>query len=111
VNIPGAERTVVDVAKVRDYLLSLEHPVGRAKAQFFEQLGFSRANSTTLRSQLQEFASGEAELGAPTPFGQKYVVRGTIRGTVAAAAIVTVWIVLHGEDFPRFVTAFPGTRS
>ena len=108
--IPGAERAVLDVAKVRDYLLSLEHPVGRAKAQFFEQLGFSRANWSALRSQLQEFATGEAELGARTPFGQKYIVRGTIHGPMAAAAIVTVWIVLHGEDFPRFVTAYPGTR-
>ena len=25
---------------------------------------------------------------------------------MAAAVIVTVWIVLHGEDFPRFVTAY-----
>lgn len=41
---------------------------------------------------------------------QKYVVRGTIHGAMAAAAIVSVWIVLHGEDFPRFVTAYPETR-
>jgi hypothetical protein len=111
VKIPGAERAVVDAAKVRDYLLSLEHPVGRAKARFFAQLGFSRANWSALRDQLQEFGGADAERGAATPFGQKYVVRGTIQGTVDSAAVVTVWIVLRAEDFPRFVTAFPGTRS
>jgi hypothetical protein len=37
--IPGAERAVLDDAKVRDYLLSAEHRVGSAKARFFAQLG------------------------------------------------------------------------
>ena len=108
--IPGGERPVIEEAKVRDYLLSPEHPVGRAKAQFFVPLGFERTNWSVLRDQLQQLASVDAELGASTRFGQKYVVRGTIHGPMAAASIVTVWIVLHGEDFPRFVTAYPGTR-
>ena len=108
--IPGSARPVIEEAKVRDYLLSPEHPVGRAKAQFFVPLGFERTNWSVLRDQLQQLASVDAELGAGTRFGQKYVVRGTIHGPMAAAAIVTVWIVLHGEDFPRFVTAYPGTR-
>jgi hypothetical protein len=29
--LPGSEHAVVDVAKVRDYLLSHEHPVGRSR--------------------------------------------------------------------------------
>ena len=33
--VPQAELAVVDPAKVRDYLLSPEHPVGRFKATFF----------------------------------------------------------------------------
>ena len=27
------------------------------------------------------------------------------------AQIVVVWIILSGEDFPRFVTAYPGAKS
>jgi hypothetical protein len=27
------------------------------------------------------------------------------------ARIVVVWIILDGEQFPRFVTAYPGARS
>jgi hypothetical protein len=110
VKIPGGERLVIEEAKVRDYLLSPEHPVGRAKARFFVRLGFERTNWSVLRDQLQHLGSVDAELGASTRFGQKYVVRGTRHGPMAAAAIVTVWIVLRGEDFPRFVTADPGTR-
>jgi hypothetical protein len=42
----------------------------------------------------------------------EYEARGTIqRPGGKAAVVVTVWIVLRGEDFPRFVTAYPGARS
>ncbi len=47
-----------------------------------------------------------------TRFGQKYVVLSTIQGpTGRSAPVVVVWIVLHGEDAPRFVTAYPGAKS
>jgi hypothetical protein len=67
VKIPGAERAVIDPAKVQNYLLSQEHPVGRAKARFFAQLGFSQENWTILRDELYRSASLEAQLG-PAPF-------------------------------------------
>jgi hypothetical protein len=45
-------------------------------------------------------------------YGQKYEVRGRIHGPSGkASALVAVWIILQGEEFPRFVTAFPGARS
>ena len=108
--LPGAERAVVDPAKVCDYLLSPEHPVGRSKARFFATLGFTRDGWPALRDALLAHArTGEAALGAASPFGQKYVVRGIIRGPGGREATVeTVWIVLAGEDAPRLVTAYPG---
>ena len=110
--IPGAERAIVGDAKVRDYLLSAEHRVGSAKAKFFVQLGFEPENWPILRDALGRFATGDAQLGAATSFGQKYTVSGTIQGPLGRSAqVVVVWIVLHGEDYPRFVTAFPGPRA
>jgi hypothetical protein len=108
--IPGAERAIVDPAKVRDYLLSPEHPVGRFKAVFFESLGYSRANWQALRSDLLRSArSADAAPGSSSPFGQKFEVRATLDGPSGRrAAVVVVWIVLNGEMAPRFVTAFPG---
>ena len=108
--LPGAEQAIVDPAKVRDYLLSFEHPVGRAKAAFFATLGFTRDRWPELREALLQLARTEpATPGADTPFGQKYHVAGTIQGPSGRAAIVvTVWIVLTGEKRPRFVTAYPG---
>jgi len=43
VRLPNGDRAVVDDAKVRDYLLSPTHPVGRFKSVFFMALGFSAA--------------------------------------------------------------------
>ena len=38
--LPRSDALVVDVRKVRDYLLSATHPVGQHKARFFAALGF-----------------------------------------------------------------------
>ena len=110
--IPGAERAIVDLAKVRDYLLSPEHRVGGAKARFFAQLGLDQQNWAVLHEQLCGFAKQEAQLGGATRFGQKYVVPGTIQGPSGrSASLVVIWIILNGEDFPRFVTAYPGAQQ
>ena len=108
--VPGAELAVVDPAKVRDYLLSSEHPVGRFKANFFGSIGYSRDDWQFLSASLLAIvASEDGAPGDKSAFGDKYEVRGTLVGpTGRSATVVTVWIVLTGESAPRFVTAFPG---
>lgn len=107
--LPQAARAVIESRKIRGYLLSPEHPVGRFKALFFEQLGFSTKNWQELRSELRRIAlQGEARATETTGYGKKYVVRGTIVSpTGRTAEVLTVWIVLVGETAPRFVTAYP----
>jgi len=111
--LPGVERAIVDAAKIRDYLLSESHPVGRFKATFFAALGYSAVAWAGLAADLRGHAlDNEAVATQANEYGQKYEVRGRIEGpTGRAADLVAVWIVLRGEDFPRFVTAFPGARS
>jgi hypothetical protein len=107
--LPNAERAVVAPAKVRDYLLSPEHPVGRAKARFFATLGFRRAEWPDLRDALLAHARGEAERAGGGAHGQKYAVRGILQGPAGRSApVVSVWIVLAGEEAPRLITAYPG---
>lgn len=108
--LPGAERAFVDPIKVRDYLLSPEHPVGCNKARFFAALGFTRAAWPALWRTLLSIAhEGEAVPGAETPFGRKYEIHATIIGPSGKPArVVTVWMIRDGEDFPRLVTAYPG---
>lgn len=111
--IPGANLAVIDPAKIRDYLLSPEHPVGRLKAVFFGALGYSRDDWQRLQQDfLAMVVSEDAVLGRSSNFGQKYEVRGTIQGPSGRRAeVVSVWIILAGERAPRFVTAFPGEKQ
>jgi hypothetical protein len=96
VKIPNVDRAVIDEAKVRDYLLSPEHPVGRAKSQFFVQLGFERSRWTVLRDALLRLGDGDAELGDKTGFGQKYVVRATIQHPASGPAAGSSAVVRFG---------------
>jgi hypothetical protein len=103
---------VVDAAKVREYLLSTTHPDGRSKATFFIDLGYSPLAWARLSDDLLGLATrGEVHLGRYGPHGQAYLVRGRLQGPVKTAEVITVWIVLEGEDRPRLVTAYPGRVS
>ena len=111
--LPGVDRAVVSASKIRDYLLSDSHPVGRFKAAFFTARGYSAAGWEALAADLRRHAlDNEASAIEANEYGQKYEVRGTLVGpTGKTAVIVAVWIVLLGQDSPRFVTAFPGAKS
>jgi len=113
VKLPGIDRAVVNADKIREYLLSQAHPVGRFKAAFFAGVGYSAAEWEVLVADLRGHAvENQASATEANEYGQKYEIRGTMgRPAGKTAVVVAVWIVLHGEDFPRFVTAFPGARS
>ena len=111
--LPGIDDAVVDEGKIRDYLLSESHPVGRFKAAFFSSLGYSRHAWQVLARDLElHAAENEAVPTEHNRYGQKYEIRGRIQGPSGKAAeLVAAWIILDGEEFPRLVTAFPGARS
>ena len=95
--------------KVGAYLLVLEHPQGQSKAHAFVKAGFSLGSSRMLADQLRRLArSGVARNGSHSIYGQKYEIDGMIQSPSGAQlAVRTVWIVRFGEDFTRFVTAYP----
>jgi hypothetical protein len=109
VRVPNGHRATIDPAKIRDYLLSPVHPIGRFKSAFFVSLGYSRDDWRRLEADLlvhvQDYEVAETQ---PNPYGVKYVVSGTLFGPLSAAGVITVWIVRDGESAPRLVTAYPG---
>jgi hypothetical protein len=107
--IPKADRATIDPAKLRDYLLSDTHPVGRFKAAFFRALGYSTDTWERLRDDLLSLLrTNPAAPGNPNAFGQTFQVDGMLIGPLGRSAEVrTVWMIRTSEDIPRFVTAFP----
>ena len=109
-NLPAADRALIQPEKLRDYLLSTEHPIGRFKAAFFARVGYSRQDWRQLQLDIWQIAqAGTAVERQGSTFGRKYEVNGTLRGPSGReASVTTVWIVKNGEDFPRLVTVYPG---
>lgn len=107
--LPNADRAVIEPNKVRDYLLSASHPIGRFKATVFAALGYGTDRWDVLRDDLLSLArTHPAAPGQPSPFGTKYEVDGVLIGpTGKSMTFRTVWIVRAEEEAPRFVTAFP----
>lgn len=90
-------------------MLSTSHPVGRFKARFFLELGFQTEDWGTFVEALREqHLTGEAMPAPPDQYGQRFVVRAILQGLAGGAHVVSVWFVRTGEDFARFVTAYPG---
>jgi hypothetical protein len=107
VKIPNADAAIISTEKIRDYLLSDAHPIGRYKAAFFRQLGFEREKPEALQQALRQLLQGDSTPAEATEYGQKYLTRGALYGPAAAARVTAVWIIIVGEWTPRFVTAYP----
>lgn len=107
--LPNPQRAVVDVRKVREYLLPRSHPIGRFKAAFFARAGFHAGNWAELSAALRNLAhEGEAVLGDADEYGQRYLVPGTLKGPTGVDLEVTaVWILPGPDAPPRLVTVFP----
>jgi hypothetical protein len=63
--IPNADKAVVDIRKLRDYCLNLEHDDGKHKARLFSTiLGITAEDAQELRRILLEVVkTHEAQLG------------------------------------------------
>lgn len=107
-SIPKAEQAIVPERKVRSYLLSQVHAVGRHKARFFSTLGYDETNWFRLQSDLQELAGSEVRAVIETEFGEKFEVCSVLTGPNGRSAlVVTIWLVPDGEEFARLITAYP----
>jgi hypothetical protein len=108
--LPNTDRAEIDPEKLRGYLLSASHPVGRFKARFFTALGYSAARWEELAEALRaQHLTQEAQISGRQQHGQAYTIRGMLRGPNGQSAlVVSVWFIPLGGDVPRFVTAYPG---
>ena len=105
--LPHADRVRIDERKVRDYLLSPSHPVGRFKARVFAALGFGEGTAALFIAELRRIAvGGEVAEVEDTAFGRKYTVHGDLTGPAGSAKVLTVWIQ-EGQEDVRLVTVRP----
>jgi len=106
--MPAAGRVEIEDRKVRGYLLSRSHPVGRFKARVFAALGFDEGTAEAFVEEVRRIAA-EGELVAieDTEFGRKYTVLGELDGPKGTAWVSTIWIQRRGQAHVRLVTVRP----
>jgi hypothetical protein len=106
---PNRENAYIPLSKLKDYLLSETHLVGKSKAKFLRSVGFNEMNIDMLMQGLISIAhSGDIKEALSSTHGVKYVIDGLLR-TPAGGPIEmrTIWITDKGQVRPRFVTAYP----
>lgn len=106
--LPNSEAAAIAPEKLRDYLLSETHPIGRYKAAFFRHCGYGSDEWEILANDIRELLSEDATELESNEYGRKYTITGAVVSPDGRELVITtVWIILTGEDFPRFVTAYP----
>jgi Domain of unknown function (DUF6883) len=107
--LPERERALIPEAKVRDFLLSLSHPVGRHKARFFIDHGFLPESWESLADALIRHAMDhEVAQVLDLEIGIKYVIEGSMPMPDGRSSQVrSIWMIDIGEQRPRFITAYP----
>lgn len=107
--LPYAQNGIVDIRKLRDYCLNLEHDDGRNKARLFSSiLGMTADNAEELRQILLEtIKTHEARLGRRDGFGQRYALDFAIEWQNRSATIRSGWTIEHGSETPRLTTCYP----
>lgn len=107
--LPNHKQTYIPKPKLKEYLLSETHAVGKAKAKYFRSLGYTEANADELANALLMIAkSNEIKQEVSTPYGTKYIIEGEIVTPIGATVrVIIVWVVELRDEHPRFVTAYP----
>jgi hypothetical protein len=106
--IPNADRAVVDMHKLLDYVLNPTHERGLHKARLFAAVfGLTAADAVAFREyRLQVVKTHDAQLGDQLRHGQMYRIDLTMTWNSVSENVRTTWIVRQGEDFPRLVSCF-----
>jgi len=108
-SLPNYEKAYVPKQKVRDYLLSETHAVGKAKAKYFRSLGYTEENADQLAGDLLNIAKSEGvRQEIASDYGTKYIIDGDLVTPIGTTVrLRTVWVTESYDERPRFVTAYP----
>lgn len=106
--IPNADRVVVDIVKLRDYCLNKQHPRGKHKARLFENiLGLTDKDAEELQDTLLEIVKTHHTMeGKHDQYGKRYIIDFIMTRLNNQAMVRSTWIIRSNEDFPRLTSCY-----
>lgn len=107
--LPFVDQLIVSETKLKDYLLSDTHPLGRTKAAILRQFGYRRDAWSVLATDLIDLVKlNEVSGQEKTQFGIRFVVDGILdTPSRRPLPLRTIWFLDNQERIPHFVTAYP----
>jgi len=108
VKLPNADRAIVDIRKLRDYVLNTEHQRGRHKARVFASaFGMTADDAKSFQDYLLEAAKQqEVAQVIQGDYGTVYRMDTKLTWNEKTNDIRVTWIVRKDEDFPRLVSCY-----
>jgi hypothetical protein len=110
VQLPDADRAVIHVEELRDYLLDLGHRTGGSKATLLYRIGYRREEWRQLERDIREQLLPLEAVEVPAEDGQRFRVAGVLRGPNGSTPFRTVWLIEREGSAPRLLTAYPVRR-
>jgi len=106
--LPNAEAAFIDIHKLRDYSLNMQHDRGKHKARLFLAiLGLSVENAEELEFiVLEAIQIYDAISSSQDEYGQRYLVDFPLTRNGNTATIRSTWIVRSTETFPRLTSCY-----
>ena len=106
--LPGGERAIVDISKLRDYCLNPAHLRGQHKARVFAAaLNLTGDDAEFLQHALLRAArEGDATPGETDLYGERYVIDFELIRNDQHATVRSSWIILRNELPPRLTSCY-----
>jgi hypothetical protein len=106
--LPNAKSAVIDLNKLRNYSLNLQHGRGKHKARLFAAiLGLTSNDAEILQALILEAIQiYDGVLTTADEHGQRYAIDFPITRNQNTATVRTVWITRSTENFPRLVSCY-----
>jgi len=112
--LPNRDRVIVEAAKLTEYILNRDHPVGGDKAAYFYRFGFRLSDWQILQTALFKHAVDARVVATRlnTLRNALHTIEGQLETPDGRNPLVrTVWSIGLEDRRPRFLTAYPGRRG
>lgn len=106
--LPNADKVLIDLRKIEDYVLNFEHFEGNHKARVFELvLGLTNNDAEYLIQEIKKAILIYDAMKQPESlFGEKYIVDFDLKFKNKVAVLRTAWIIEFSDRIPRLVTCY-----
>jgi hypothetical protein len=106
--LPNYEKAIIPDAKIFNYALNMDHPVGRNKAVVFDNvLGYNKSNGEKLISAIREHLPQMECISRKGKYGVQYSGKIDLTGPSGRTARVKVaWQIDNGTDFPKLTSIY-----